>query len=501
MAQKTTPTKPRPRRWLVAAALAFASLVAPTVSTAAVAAPAIDDNVWIGHKQGHGGTGVFPIYLQTPADPANPGEPDFWAYCIEHDIPAQVDRPGGIGDPSDYLGNNYYADPVVQGKVLWVLAHSYPAISLEDLAAAAGVESISRYDAIEATQYAVWRYTELTSDANWNWAGSDDEAATEAVYWHLINDANANAGLTPADRAATVAVTAPSGSQVADSLVGPFVVNTNQAVASVTVDPAATLTDDTGAAIDPTAVVDGQEIYLDLRDSSVSGTATLTATVSGSSVDGLILSVSNQVGGDATGDDHAQTLELIAAAGATTSAQATVTWDAIATPAIGTTLRDFADDDKVLPWNGGTAVDTVSYSGLTPGSEYRLEGELMRKSDGTPTGIVASTVFTPTESSGTVDVTFTIPEGFAGQSLVAFEYLFETGLEGAPLVAEHADINDEAQTVFVEKAPVKPGTDTPKPATHLANTGGARIVPLVTVSALLMLVGAGIALSQMKLRA
>ena len=84
----------------------------------------------------------------------------------------------------------------------------------------------------------------------------------------------------------------------------------------------------------------------------------------------------------------------------------------------------------------------------------------MRKSDGSATGIVGSAVFTPSSPSGTVDVTFTVPTGYAGEHLVAFEELFETEFEGETAVAVHRDINDAAQTVLVEKASVTTTTPT-----------------------------------------
>ena len=478
----------RTKRWWFAAMIAAVAMFVPSVGSTAYAAEP-GESVWIGSKQGHGGTGLFPIYLQTPEDPANPGEPDFWAYCIEHDVSAKTRLVGEIDDPSGFPGENDFTDPVIQGKVLWVLAHSYPAMSLEDFRVAANVPGLSRNDAIEAIQYAIWRYTDVGWDANWNWSGSDDEAATAAAYWHLVNGANASSGMTPSEFETTVSITTPAGAQQADSLVGPFVVHTNQPTASVTVDSSLNLVDENGNAVDPAAVSDGQELYVDLRGTDDPGTATLTATVSGSSASGRIVTVPNP---DPEAEvDHWQTLGLIAAAGKTTSAQASVRWAGAEAPAIGTTLTDFADGDHTLAWNGGTVVDAVAYQNLTPGTEYRVEGELMRKSDGSATGIVGSAVFTPLSPSGTVDVTFTVPTGYAGEYLVAFEELFETALEGADAVAVHQDINDAAQTVLVEKAPVTTTAPTnPQAPGKLANTGAELNGFAAATAALLLLSGA-----------
>lgn len=485
----------RTKRWLFAAIIAAVAMFVPSVASTAYAVAEPGDSVWIGSRQGHGGTGLFPIYLQTPEDPANPGEPDFWAYCIEHDVSAKTRLVGEIDGPSGFSGENYFTDPVIQGKVLWVLAHSYPAMSLDDFRAAANVPGLSRNDAIEAIQYAIWRYTDVGWDSNWNWSGSDDEAATEAAYWYLVNGANASSGMTLGDFETTVSITAPSGAQQADSLVGPFLVNTNRPTASVMVDPSLNLVDENGNAVDPSAVSDSQELYVDLRGADDPGTATLTATVSGSSVSGHIVTVPNP---DPEAEvDHWQTLGLIAAAGKTTTAQASVRWAGAEAPAIGTTLTDFADGDHTLAWNGGTVVDTVAYQNLTPGIEYRVEGELMRKSDGSATGIVGSAVFTPSSPSGTVDVTFTVPTGYAGEHLVAFEELFETEFEGETAVAVHRDINDAAQTVLVEKASVTTTTSTaPNAPGKLANTGSDINGFAATAAALLLLSGAVLALAR-----
>ncbi|WP_110207454.1 thioester domain-containing protein [Nocardioides daejeonensis] len=157
-------------RWIAAAALALTAITAPAWTTGAAADPDAGATVYLGGKlQGYPGTGLHGVYNQQPADPGNPGAPDFWAYCIEHDVDAAPHRDATVGDFADYLGNNHFSDPVVQGKVLWILAHSYPALSLSEFGTAAGVPGITQNDAIEATQYAIWRFTDLDFDASWAW--------------------------------------------------------------------------------------------------------------------------------------------------------------------------------------------------------------------------------------------------------------------------------------------------------------------------------------------
>jgi len=454
------------RHWrnvaLGAVLFAVAGLVAPI---AAQAAPEPGDSVYIGSKVGYGGTGIFPIWAETPAT----GEPEFWAYCIEHDVSAETDIEGLVGDPSSYLGSNYYVDPTIQGKVLWVLAHSYPALSLEDFGAAAGVPGISQNDAIEAAQYAIWRYTDLNFDAAWAWETPDSETA----YWYLVNGANASSGATPA--VVTASVSASGAAQVAGTLVGPFVVSTNQAAVSASVTPSLPMTDASGNVIDAASLVDGQEFYLDLRSSTTAGSATVTVSAAGSSGSGNVVSVPTITGGTPTEANHAQSIILIAASTATTSGEASTQWAAApvaAVPSIGTSLVDSADGDRVLAWNGGTVIDTVAYQNLTPGTTYTLTGELIRKSDGTTTGITGTATFTPTSANGSADVTFQVPQGYAGATLVAYERLFAG--TGTTPVATHEDINDAAQTVTVENAPI---AATPAIGTSLVDsTDGDRVL-------------------------
>ena len=115
-----------------------------------------------------------------------------------------------------------------------------------------------------------------------------------------------------------------------------------------------------------------------------------------------------------------------------------------------TSARDQADDDKVLAAEGGVIVDAVTYEGLTVGQEYTVKGELQeRQADGTAkaTGIVGEATFTPESESGTVEVEFEVPAGYAGKTLVVFEKVFDA--EGN-VVASHEDIDDKEQTVTVE---------------------------------------------------
>ncbi|MBW8764398.1 MAG: VaFE repeat-containing surface-anchored protein, partial [Microbacterium sp.] len=480
---------PRARRMgrAAAALLLAAAAIVPAALTAPAAAATVEpgDAVWVGPGVGYPGTSIHPVYSPVPADTANPGTPDLWSYCIEHDISVRPDAVAVAGDYASYLGSNHFTDPVIQAKVHWVITHAYPAVSLADLAVAAGATGLAANDAIEGAQYAVWRYTDLTFDANWAF----ETPASAAVYWYLVNGANADtATAPPATTDVEVSVSAPAVSGAAGSLVGPFTVSTNQATVTLSSNPMHAFTDAAGGAIDPAAVVNGQQVYLDLRDSTTAGSATVTATANGASGTGLVISTPEEGSATATPGSHRQSLILVTAENATTAASATGTWVVAAAPTIGTSLVDAADEDHTLVWNGGSLVDTIAYSGLTVGQEYTVAGELMVQSDGSATGITGSTTFTPTASDGTVEVTFTVPTGYAGEALVAFETLYSGGTATGTPVAEHKDIDDVNQTVTVEEVLLVPtiGTTLVDAADedHVLTWNGGSLVDTIAYSGL-----------------
>ncbi|WP_433584609.1 VaFE repeat-containing surface-anchored protein [Microbacterium hydrocarbonoxydans] len=456
---KTVSSRPtRMGRAAAALLLAVAAVVPSAFAGSASAATDIapGDAVWVGPSVG-GGTHITPVYIPVPADTGNPGTADYWAYCIEHDVSLRPSTSAVIGDFSSYLGSNYFTDPAIQAKVYWIVTHAYPSVSVADLAIAAGAPGLTLNDAIEGAQYAIWRFTDLTFDASWDWASPN----SEAVYWYLVNGAHANAGATPPVPAdIDVSVAGPAAPGSGGTLVGPFTVSTNQETAGVASNPAYAFTDAAGDPIDPNAVVDGQQVYLDLRGVAAAGSATVTATVAGADGTGLVVSTPEVGSTTPTAASHRQSQILVAASTATTSAAASGTWAAAAVPEIGTTLTDAADEDHILAWNGGSLVDTISYSGLTAGQEYTVSGELMVKSDGSSTAITGQTTFTPTSAAGTVDVTFTVPSGYAGAALVAFETLYAGDTATGTPVAEHKDIDDVNQTVTLEEQPVVPAIGT-----------------------------------------
>lgn len=114
-------------------------------------------------------------------------------------------------------------------------------------------------------------------------------------------------------------------------------------------------------------------------------------------------------------------------------------------PRIATSLASDSGE-KLLGQTEGTVtlVDTVSFEGLAPGVEHRLECSLVDKQTGEEIVGGIQTAFTPEDANGTAEVVFAVDAALlSGKETVAFEELY---LEGR-LVAVHADLEDEGQTV------------------------------------------------------
>ena len=121
-------------------------------------------------------------------------------------------------------------------------------------------------------------------------------------------------------------------------------------------------------------------------------------------------------------------------------------------PEIGTTAT-VDGEHTAEPAGEVTLIDTISYKNLKVGETYKISGVLMDKSTGEPLlvneqQITAELEFTPTTSEGTVELTYTFDgSALAGKSVVVFEDLYQD----ENVVASHADINDEGQTITFGK--------------------------------------------------
>ena len=147
-------------------------------------------------------------------------------------------------------------------------------------------------------------------------------------------------------------------------------------------------------------------------------------------------------------------------------------------PEIGTTATADSTNDHFAYADGSVIItDTVHYKGVVPGREFIVHGILMDKNtgdaliDANGNTVENSVVFTPESSEGDVEVRFEFDAStLAGLDVVVFENLYRIDTvtnrqpddngddDQAPvgdvpstqrLVATHADINDEGQTVSI----------------------------------------------------
>ena len=156
-------------------------------------------------------------------------------------------------------------------------------------------------------------------------------------------------------------------------------------------------------------------------------------------------------------------------------------------PKVRTTA--IADDtkDHVTEANKDvTIVDTVSYEGLEADREYTVKGVLMNKATGkaiTVNGkeVTASATFTPKEKNGTVDVTFTFDGSELEDTLIV---VFETLYTEEKEVGVHAEIDDDAQTVYIPKIQTE-AKDAVTEIDHTEALPKAKIIDTVSYSSLL----------------
>ena len=118
-------------------------------------------------------------------------------------------------------------------------------------------------------------------------------------------------------------------------------------------------------------------------------------------------------------------------------------------PEIKTYASNGNGGKKIRAEGSDFVIDAVTYKSLKPNAEYRLLATLVEKESGEAVS-EAEITFRARRSEGSVEIAIEFDAvKFLGKSLVVFEELYA----GNSLVAEHADIEDEAQTVLVPLSP------------------------------------------------
>ena len=152
-----------------------------------------------------------------------------------------------------------------------------------------------------------------------------------------------------------------------------------------------------------------------------------------------------------------------------------------------TAIADDTKDHVTEAKKEVTIVDTVSYEGLEVDREYTVKGVLMNKATGkviTVNGkeVTAESTFTTKAQKGTVDVTFTFDGSALEDTLiVVLETLYTEGKK----VGVHADIEDDAQTVYLPKIRTN-AKDAVTEIDHTEALPKAKIIDTVSYSSLLL---------------
>lgn len=126
-----------------------------------------------------------------------------------------------------------------------------------------------------------------------------------------------------------------------------------------------------------------------------------------------------------------------------------------------------------------TIIDTVEYTGLNPGSTYKVTGRLIDRETGEELKdnegnvITAEADLVPESPNGTVDVTFTVDTTkLVGKSIVVFEKLFS----GETEIANHEDRGDDNQTVLVRTPEIRTNASGATTGTHDVENGTSVVI-------------------------
>ncbi|MFD3686563.1 thioester domain-containing protein [Nocardiopsis sp. NPDC058631] len=209
----------------------------------------------------------------------------------------------------NYPGKGDFAEP---GKVHWILQNSYPALSAEELGAAAGVEGLSAEDALGGTQAAIWHFSnDMALDG-------DNNAAVTGVYEYLIGEAKDLPQTSEPD--AALSITPGTASGTAGETVGEFTVETNAAEIPVVLDApgGVTLVDiETGESVE--TVESGDTVGFAVPAGTAAGEASFSLETTATVATGRLFKGES--------DEPTQTLITAQGGQTTVSASASATWE------------------------------------------------------------------------------------------------------------------------------------------------------------------------------
>ncbi|MFC8722983.1 Cys-Gln thioester bond-forming surface protein [Kitasatospora sp. NPDC057198] len=363
------------------------------------------------------------------------------------------------GWDSSSLKDNPGAGP----KILWILKNSYPAVGVEQLAAASHIEGLTDTDAAAGTQIAIWSF----SDPNVKVRQSDAEA-TAFTKWLI---AQANEKGTGNEPKPTLGLAPASVGGKSGTTLDPITVTAGGGTASVTVSldskgtaAKVSLVDDKGAEIKN--VKSGDKIYAKVPAGAAAGNATITARGTATS------SVGRAFVGEIKGEPS-QTLILAGEAEVPVSATAGITWGLGAVPTA----------DAVVDCAKGALVVTLGNKG-DKDAAFKVAGkDYTVKPGGT------QTVTLPVKEDEKYDFTVTGPEGFSKQF---------TGLLNCK--TDSSTQSPAPSTSASASAPASPVPSASPTGPELASTGGGMGTGLTAAMAGVLVVAGGAAVYGLRRR-
>lgn len=427
-----------------------AAHVAPTASAQEIGSKFSIDEDEHGYRIASGSTN-HQIRTELFSATAQAGGEKRLAYCTEWEVNFQKTDNAYAAKWSDFLGKNKFKDDeTVRQKINWIAANSYPAVSYETVLQKAGVTAsqVSKKSVIAQTQAAIWNLGSGFDYKGLAEGTAEEQQNAKKVYEYLLGPANVG-------RAESTSVDLQVGfkgkdtaTRQANGTFGPFTLDTNADSVEVTAETGQVV-DKNGNAFPANEIKNGQEFYFKAEEQA--GSAKLIAKAASSEVNGALI-----ISPKKDGSGHHQTLIVTHDKSKTKEAELYIEWKGT-NARLSTTARKKGDEhSQRVKSKGGTIVDIVAYEGLIVGKEYTLKGQLYerRVKEGTdtveavPTDIKSEKKFTPTQEKDEVHLELEIPEGHAGKTLVVFEEAY--GPDGK-LIAKHADINDENQTIYVNQ--------------------------------------------------
>lgn len=228
------------------------------------------------------------------------------AYCIEYWIQAaDPDHESAVTTWDEFTGENHFkTDPQVRENVAWILRHSYPTLSLDEVAQQTGAVQLSAAEVLSATQAAIWHFTDdfvpegdlVVEDGPTAQLGEHSFDNVQRVFDYLTGDSNT--GLTEQQVQASVTLEDSTDSDADvpetildvmsddnDHVFGPIELNASAAEVELDLHPVdrdlpqdqMNILDGAGQPVDIDEPVSVDELWVHIPAELESGAARLTA--------------------------------------------------------------------------------------------------------------------------------------------------------------------------------------------------------------------------------